>query len=64
MKSLSSSLNKDEQQRPKYQQLLKHPFLLKAREPQQAENVAAYLSDVIDGLAENTEIFKLYYYLP
>ena len=57
------SLNKDEKQRPKYQQLLQHPFLDKAKEVKLAENVAAYFSDVLDGLAENTDTFELYYYL-
>jgi hypothetical protein len=59
-----SSLNKDENQRPKYKQLLEHPFLQKAKEIQQAENATAYLSDIIDGLEQNTEKFELYYYLP
>jgi hypothetical protein len=58
------SLNKDENQRPKYQKLLEHPFVQNAKEPQQAENTAAYLSEIIDGLSENTDTFELYYYLP
>ncbi|CAF4226467.1 unnamed protein product, partial [Adineta steineri] len=39
-------------------------FVQKAKEPQQAENTAAYLSQIIDGLSENTDTFELYYYLP
>ena len=61
---LYSSLKKDENQRPKYKQLLEHPFLTKAKGPRQIENVAVYLSDIIDGLESNTDQFKLYYYLP
>jgi len=60
---VNNCLNKDEKQRPKYQQLLQHPFLDKAKEVKLAENVAAYFSDVLDGLAENTDTFELYYYL-
>lgn len=59
-----SSLNKDENQRPKYKQLLEHPFLQKAKESQQIENAIAYLSHIIDGLEQNTDKFQLYYYLP
>ncbi len=58
------SLNKDENQRPKYKKLLEHPFLHKAKEIQQAENAIAYLSDIIDGLEQNTDKFQLYYYRP
>jgi hypothetical protein len=58
------SLNKDENQRPKYKQLLEHPFVRKAKESQQAENAIAYLSDIIDSLLVNTDTFALYYYLP
>jgi hypothetical protein len=57
-------LNKDENQRPKYKKLLEHPFLHKAKEIQQAENAIAYLSDIIDGLEQNTDKFQLYYYRP
>jgi len=63
MKTISS-LNKDENQRPKYKKLLEHPFVQKANEPKQAENIAVYLSEIIDGLAENTDTFEQYYYLP
>jgi hypothetical protein len=58
------SLNKDENQRPKYKKLLQHPFVHRAKECPQADNVAAYLSDVIDNLSQNTDTFDLYYYLP
>lgn len=58
------SLNKDEKQRPKYKQLLDHPFVQKAKEIQQAENAIAYLSHIIDGIEENTDTFQLRYYLP
>lgn len=58
------SLNKDENQRPKYNVLLEHPFVKKAAAPQQAENATAYFSEIIDGLSENTDTFELYYYLP
>jgi hypothetical protein len=58
------SLNKDDNQRPKYKKLLEHPFVQKAKELQQIENIAAYLSEIIDGLSENTDAFELYYYLP
>ncbi|CAF0759768.1 unnamed protein product [Adineta steineri] len=61
---VNTCLNKDENQRPKYKKLLEHPFVQKAKEPQQAENTAAYLSQIIDGLSENTDTFELYYYLP
>ena len=57
-------MNKDENQRPKYKKLLEHPFVQNADETQQAENTAVYLSEIIDGLAENTDVFELYYYLP
>jgi len=59
-----SSLNKDENQRPKYKQLLAHPFVQKAKEIQHAENAIAYLSHIIDGVEENTDTFELCYYLP
>ncbi len=58
------SLNKDENQRPKYKKLLEHSFVQKAKEEQQAENIAVYLSEIIDGLSENTDTFEQYYYLP
>jgi hypothetical protein len=58
------SLNKDENQRPKYTKLLEHPFLQKAKEIKQAENAIASLSDLIDSLEQNTDKFELYYYLP
>lgn len=61
---VNTCLHKDVNQRPKYQQLLKHPFLEKAKEARQAENVTVYLSDVIDGLRQNTDKFQLFYYLP
>jgi len=61
---VNTCLNKDENQRPKYKQLLEHRFLQKIKEIQQAENAIAYLSDIIDGLEQNTEKFALYYYLP
>jgi hypothetical protein len=59
-----ASLNKDENQRPKYKQLLAHPFVQKAKEIQHAENAIAYLSHIIDGVEENTDTFELCYYLP
>ena len=55
------SLNKDENQRPKYKKLLEHSFVQRAK---QAEHTAVYLSEIIDGLKENTDTFELYYYLP
>ena len=58
------SLNKDDNQRPKYKKLLEHPFVQKAKDPKQSENTAVYLSEIIDGLAENTDTFEQYYYLP
>ena len=58
------SLNKDVNQRPKYKELLQHPFVHRAKQCPQADNVAAYLSDVIDNLSQNTDTFELYYYLP
>ncbi|CAF2515181.1 unnamed protein product [Rotaria sp. Silwood2] len=61
---VNTCLNKDENQRPKYKQLLKHEFLRKAKEIQTTENVSGYLSHIIDGLEKNTDTFKLYYYLP
>jgi mitogen-activated protein kinase kinase 4 len=61
---VNTCLNKDENQRPKYKKLLEHPFLHKAKEIQQAENAIAYLSDIIDGLEQNTDKFQLYYYRP
>ena len=47
---LFSSLNKDENQRPKYKQLLEHPSLQPAKELQQTEYATAYLSNIIDVL--------------
>lgn len=61
---VNTCLNKDENQRPKYKKLLEHPFVQGANEPKQAENTAIYLSEIIDGLAENTDTFEQYYYLP
>ncbi|CAF0837641.1 unnamed protein product [Adineta ricciae] len=61
---VNTCLNKDENQRPKYKKLLEHPFVCKAKESKQAENTAAYLSEIIDGLSENTDTFEMYYYLP
>lgn len=58
-----SSLNKDENQRPKYKKLLEHPFVQRAKEAKQPEHIAVYLSEIIDGLLENTDTFELYYYL-
>lgn len=58
------SLNKDVNQRPKYKQLLVHPFLQKAKEIPQEENAIAYLSDIIDSLELNNDQFNLYYYHP
>lgn len=58
------SLCKDEHERPKYKKLLEHPFVAKAKEKRQAENVSVYLSDIIDGLEKNTDNFQQYYYLP
>lgn len=58
------SLNKNENERPKYKQLLEHPFLQRAKDDQQIENALAYLSHIIDGLEKNTDKFQLYYYLP
>ena len=63
-RSFIFSLNKDENQRPKYKKLLEHPFVQRAKEAKQAEHTAVYLSEIIDGLKENTDIFELYYYLP
>lgn len=63
-RKLPFSLNKDENQRPKYTKLLEHPFVQKAKEAKQAENTAVYLSEIVDGLADNTDIFEQYYYLP
>ncbi|CAF1182437.1 unnamed protein product [Adineta steineri] len=57
-------LNKDENQRPKYKQLLEHSFVQKANNLQQKENTIAYLSDIIDDLEKNTDTFRLCYYLP
>ncbi|CAF3939259.1 unnamed protein product [Rotaria magnacalcarata] len=61
---VNTCLNKDENQRPKYKELLEHSFLRRAKEVQQIENVSVYLSDIIDGLENNTDKFQLYYYLP
>ena len=61
---VSSSLNKDEDQRPKYKKLLEHPFVQRAKEAKQPEHIAIYLSEIINGLLENTDTFELYYYLP
>lgn len=58
------SLNKDENQRPKYKKLLEHPFVQKTKEIQQAEHITIYLSEIIDGLSQNTDTFEQYYYLP
>ncbi|CAF4644965.1 unnamed protein product, partial [Rotaria sp. Silwood1] len=62
-KFINACLNKDENLRPKYKQLLEHEFLQKVKEIQKTENVSGYLSHIIDGLEKNTEKFKLYYYL-
>ncbi|CAF4693681.1 unnamed protein product [Rotaria sp. Silwood1] len=62
-KFINACLNKDENLRPKYKQLLEHEFLQKAKEIQKIENVSGYLSHIIDGLEKNTDKFKLYYYL-
>ncbi|CAF4987846.1 unnamed protein product, partial [Rotaria sp. Silwood1] len=62
-KFINTCLNKDENLRPKYKQLLEHEFLQKAKEIQKIENVSGYLSHIIDGLEKNTDKFKLYYYL-
>ncbi len=62
--NVSFSLNKDENQRPKYKKLLEHPFVQTATGAKQAEHTAIYLSEIIDGLTENTDIFEQYYYLP
>ncbi|CAF3694893.1 unnamed protein product [Rotaria socialis] len=61
---VNTCLNKDENQRPKYKTLLEHQFVRKATTPQQIENTTAYLSEIVDGLSENTDTFELYYYLP
>ncbi|CAF4138171.1 unnamed protein product, partial [Adineta steineri] len=61
---VNTCLNKDENQRPKYKQLLEHSFVQKANNLQQKENAIAYLSDIIDDLEKNTDTFQLCYYLP
>lgn len=61
---VNTCLNKDVNQRPKYKQLLVHPFLQKAKEIPQEENAIAYLSDIIDSLELNNDQFNLYYYHP
>lgn len=62
--SLAASLNKDENQRPKYNRLLEHPFVCRAKATKQHDNALIYLSDIIDGVEENTDTFELYYYSP
>ncbi|CAF3632358.1 unnamed protein product [Rotaria socialis] len=50
---LNTCLNKDRNQRSKYEQLLKHPFLQQESESQQMESIFAYFPDTIDRLQQN-----------
>ncbi|UJR16416.1 hypothetical protein I4U23_003318 [Adineta vaga] len=61
---VNACLNKDENQRPKYKELLDHPFVVKAKSSQHEENILTYLYDIIDDVEECTDTFQLYYYLP
>lgn len=58
------SLNRNIHQRPNYEQLLEHPFLEQAKELQQNEYSINYLSNIVDGLEQNTDTFERCYYLP
>lgn len=45
------SLIKEEQERPKYNELLEHPFIRRGEEV--TVNVASYVSEILDSMADN-----------
>ncbi|CAF0823867.1 unnamed protein product [Didymodactylos carnosus] len=59
---VTTCLNKDETQRPKYKQLLESKFIQHQKELNY--DPAPYLSKIIDGLITNNDSFELYYYMP
>ncbi|CAF4092518.1 unnamed protein product [Rotaria sordida] len=60
---VNAYLNKDQNQRQNYKELLEHPFLQKAKEFQQINYATAYLSDVINDLQHKTNTSGCHYYL-
>jgi hypothetical protein len=58
------SLIKDKNERPKYKQLLEHPFLDQTDDLQQTEHAIAYLSDIMNELKQNTDTSERHYNLP
>lgn len=47
------SLIKEETHRPKYSKLLQHPFILQGEKTRASSDVAAYITDILESMANN-----------
>ncbi|CAM2723741.1 unnamed protein product [Rotaria socialis] len=61
---VNTCLNKDENQRPAYEQLFENPFVQQANEVSQAQHFVAYCSNMIDLVDKTTDTFDQYGFRP
>ncbi|CAF3724501.1 unnamed protein product [Rotaria socialis] len=63
-KEFVNTLNKDENQRPAYEQLFENPFVQQANEVSQAQHFVSYCSNMIDLVDKTTDTFDRYGFRP
>ncbi|CAF3384425.1 unnamed protein product [Rotaria socialis] len=61
---VNTCLNKDENQRPAYEQLFENPFVQQANEVSQAQHFVSYCSNMIDLVDKTTDTFDQYGFRP
>ncbi|CAM4913984.1 unnamed protein product [Rotaria socialis] len=61
---VNTCLNKDENQRPAYEQLFENPFVQQANEVSQAQHFVSYCSSMIDLVDKTTDTFDQYGFRP